>query len=51
MNNELVECGHCENLIKPEDIASFGADHHDPAEMMCWDCFNGVLAKAEGLND
>lgn len=44
---EMVMCGHCEKMITPNLIASFGADHHDPDEMSCWDCFNGIIARAE----
>lgn len=47
---EMVMCGHCEKKITPNLIASFGADHHDPEEMSCRDCFNGIISRAEMLN-
>lgn len=47
MEIKLYECGHCEKMITEDLIASWGADHHDPEEMMCGDCFNGVIARAE----
>ena len=47
---ELVQCGRCEKMITPNLIASFGNDHHDPEEMSCWDCFNGIIARAEAAN-
>lgn len=53
MNNEIkldmTMCGHCDKKITYDLIASFGADHHDPDEMMCWDCFNGILDKADNM--
>lgn len=48
---EMVMCGKCEKMITPNLIAAFGADHHDPEEMMCWDCFNGVLDKADVIEN
>lgn len=47
MKEELYECGSCEKLIKGKDIASFGSDHHDPAQMKCWDCFNNQLSRID----
>jgi len=44
---ELVSCGSCEKKITPNLIASFGADHHDPDEMMCADCLAGSITRAE----
>ena len=44
---ELVSCGHCEKMITPNLIASFGADHHDPDETMCESCFAGAIDTAE----
>ena len=51
MEIELIPCGHCEKKITPNLIASFGADHDDPDEMYCWDCFNGIIARAELANN
>lgn len=44
-------CGSCEKKITPNLIASFGSDHHDPDEMRCEDCFNGLIARAENMAD
>ena len=43
MNIDLYECGSCEKKITGNLIASHGADHHDPAETKCWDCFGDQL--------
>lgn len=47
---EMVMCGSCEKKITPNLIASFGADHHDPDEMMCADCFAGRITRAESYS-
>lgn len=44
---DMYMCGHCDKKITPNLIASYGNDHHDPDEMACWDCFNGLIARAE----
>jgi len=53
MNNEtkieMVMCGFCEKKITPNLIASFGADHHDPDEVHCEDCFGGAMDKADAM--
>lgn len=46
-NIEMVMCGSCEKKITPNLIASFGANHHDPDEIMCEDCFAGRITRAE----
>lgn len=46
---EMEMCGHCEKKITTNLIASFGADHHDPDEMMCADCFAGAMDKADAM--
>ena len=46
---DLVMCGHCEKKITPNLIASFGADHHDPDETMCDDCFANACGAAEAM--
>lgn len=46
---EMAMCGHCEKKITTNLIASFGADHHDPDEMMCADCFAGAMDKADAM--
>ena len=51
MEIEMVMCGHCEKKITPNLIASYGADHYDPDEMHCEDCFNGQIARAEAANE
>lgn len=48
---EMVMCGHCEKKITPNLIASFGADHHDPDETMCADCFAGAIDTAEARTE
>jgi len=47
----MVMCGNCDKKITYNLIASWGTDHHDPSEIRCEDCFNGLIARAESAND
>lgn len=45
----MLMCAGCDRKITPDLIGTYGKDHHDPDEMRCVDCLNGLIARAENM--